>query len=509
MHLDILPNGRLHLTGGSARGVPGARFLARTGGWTIIPCRAARTRLEQMGVVMTDAARAVMCPEVVPAPPKPFPRLAETLPAYDHQRRGREFMYRLRHAAIFAEPGTGKTRVLIDVYRARLAMHEVDSVIIACPVSVRRTWVDQFRLWAGVEAELLDNARDPIGSVVVVGIESLSAGRAAERLAGFIHRHRRTMIVVDEAHLIKNSRAIRTRKLVELGRSCAYRYIATGTPVAKSLVDLYAQFDFLDPDIIGYPDVRTFEQRYCRFGGFEQREIIGYKNEQELFNAIEPYVFRATKDECLDLPPKVYVRRQVTLPPAARAAYKTVKKTQMFGDKIYNGVLDTYLALHRICGGMLPDGTLYTSPKIAELLAVVEDSGGATCIVWCRYRSEVEAVAAALAPYGRVVQIHGDVGEAARHLAVQDMQEGRARFLVGTASSGGVGITITAATLVVYFSNDWSHVARVQSEDRAHRAGQTRTVTVVDIECADTVDESILVALAEKKDLSDYLAAQL
>jgi len=509
MHLEILPNGRLHLTGGSARGIPGARFSPRTGGWTLIPCRAARVRLDQMGVVMTDAARELMCPELTPAPPKPFPEIQEFLPSYEHQRRGREFLYRHRHAAIFAEPGTGKTRVLIDLFNARLAAHEVDSIIIACPISVKRTWVDQFKLWADMDAELLDASQDPKKSIVVVGVESFSKGRAAERIAGFIYRHQRTMIVVDEAHLIKNSRAIRTKKLIELGRSCAYRYISTGTPVAKSLVDLYAQFKFLDPDIIGYPDVQTFEERYCRFGGFEQREIIGYKNQQELFDSIEPYIFRAKKDECLDLPPKVYTRRQVNLPAPVLAVYKTVKKTQMYGEKIYSGPLDQYLALHQICGGMLPDGTTYKSPKISELLAVVEDSGDASTIVWCRYRFEVEAVATALAPYGRVVQIHGGIAEAARHQAVNEMQTGTARFLVGTASSGGVGITVTAATLVVYYSNDWSFVTRVQSEDRAHRSGQTRTVTVVDIICENTVDETILAALAEKKDLSDYLATRV
>jgi len=509
MHLDVLPNGRLHLTGGSGRGIPGARFLARTGGWTLIPSRAAKEKLDAAGVQMTDAARAVLCPPVDTAPTRPFPALPENIRPYDHQYRAREFLYRLRAGAIFAEPGTGKTRVLIDVYRARLAMHEVDAIVVACPLSVRRTWVDQFRIWGGIEAELLHTSREPSGNVVVVGIESLSTGKAADILAGFVFNHKKCMIVVDEAHLIKNPRANRTKRLTQLGRSCDYRYISTGTPVARTLVDLYAQFNFLDPDIIGYPNVQTFEERYCRFGGFEQREIVGYKNQRELFDAIEPYVFRATKDECLDLPPKVYTRRQVKLPAPVLAAYKTLKKTGVLGERITQGPLDLYLVLHQMCGGLMPDGTRYKSPKLAELLQVVEDSGDAACIVWCRYRFEVEEVAAALRAYGTVVQIHGDVREAARHQAVQDMQEGRARFLVGTASSGGVGITVTAASMVIYYSNDWSHVTRVQSEDRAHRAGQTRTVTIVDIVCENTVEETILAALSEKKDLADYLASNL
>jgi SNF2-related domain/Helicase conserved C-terminal domain len=506
MRVETTDRGRLWCLSPQARRLPAARYSAKVGGWIFPPSRVAREMLDTWGATYSENALEALT-FVRTHRARPFPQVFEARPAYEHQRRGREFMFNREAAAVFAEPGTGKTRMVVDTYVAKKSLLEVDALLVLCPVSVRAVWMHELRIWGAVESTVV--APTNPWSQVVCGIESLSSGRAYDNCIKFMHEHRRVMVVVDEAHTIKNSRALRTRRATDLGRAAASRYILTGTPVTRTLVDLYSQFNFLDPAIIGYPDLHTFEQRYVQWGGYEQRQIVGYKFEQELIGAIAPHTFRATKAECLDLPPKVYTRRNVELPAPARAAYTALRKTGVWGSCAPDGPLELALRLHQITGGLMPDGSEFVSPKIAALLDVVADSGGTSTIVWCRYLHEVRAVVAALEPLGAVVQIHGEVAPEDRAKAVAAMQEGRARFLVGTAASGGVGITVTAATQVVYFSNSWSYVDRVQSEDRAHRAGQTRTVTVVDLVCAKTIDEDILAALGAKQDLSTYLTQSL
>jgi SNF2 family DNA or RNA helicase len=137
----------------------------------------------------------------------------------------------------------------------------------------------------------------------------------------------------------------------------------------------------------------------------------------------------------------------------------------------------------------------------------MEETDGAV-IIWCRFLEEIAMVSEALREtYGRrsVVEIHGGIGEQQRDDNVQAFQRGEARFLVGNAATGGVGLNMTRAETVVYFSNSFSFTDRDQSEDRAHRIGQTKSVTYIDLVCEGSVDEVVLDALRSKKDVSEYV----
>lgn len=459
---------------------------------------------------------------------RPFPpHYATKTRPYIHQLSGMAHLYRTDRAAIVSEPGTGKTKMAIDAASAMYLDGLVGSVFIACPVGVRNTWKHEFGVHCPVpyNIQMITGDKDPdaplpgVLNVAIVGIESLAVGRAFSRSANFMLNAARPVIIVDEAHLIKNHSASRTKNVKTLSMNCKYRWFLTGTPVANHIGDLYSLFDYLDPDIIGFPDYWTFMQRYAIYGGYENRQIIGWQHTEEILEAVEPYMFKALKKDCLDLPPKVYITREVKMSTQQSSIYKNLKKDKAVGNLTTKGSLDLALRLHQIAGGwsanmnsvgesigMLPIVT--TPPKVSEVLDILEECSDQSVVIWCVYRHEVDALVRAIGNSigkDKVVEITGGVSESGRWEAVKAIQSGDARVMIGTAASGGVGITLTAASVVIYFSNSFKYTDRVQSEDRCHRAGQKKSVTIIDLVAPGTVDENIIQALSVKCDLSDWI----
>lgn len=390
--------------------------------------------------------------------------------------------------------------------------------------------------------------------VLIVGIESLSGGCAlqgiekAGRAFQYVHRFalaHRCMQAVDEAHNIKGHDSNRAINTVELGKLSQIRLVATGTPILQSLLDLFMYFEFLDPNIIGIGDYNSFKARYALLSEDGYKRVVDYDNVEELMSLVQPHVYQCTKEEVLkDLPPKMYQTRKVTLSKPQREAYDAIKKTKMFekGDSIkvvVDNCLAAYSALQTITGGFInydkmQDHDVVTmlqgdkppvmervtemlvpwkqNPKIQELLAVLEENGDRPCIIWACYTFEILQIAEALrATYGpdSTVEYYGAVDLDERDVRKRKFLEGKAKYFVANQKAGGVGLTLNVASLVVYMSNTFKYVDRVQSEDRNHRIGQDKSVLYVDIVASNTVDLAISRALAMKKDLADWVKDQL
>lgn len=507
------------------RKIPTAAWSTTIGAWVIRPSKVAWGILSSIPGVEFDG-----CAESIYGATKikdeiqwPNWYRPKTEP-YSHQLNGSAKIFGRRESAIFAEPGTGKTKMAIDGVSAKYSAGEIDRVLILAPKSVRAVWFREFEAHCpvtysiavnGVKSKLNSKPRPNGLEVLVVSSEGMSK-HAAFAAAYDFARGSRCAMVVDEAHMFKTHNASRSKNAKTVADMCCSVTIMTGTPIGNSLVDLYSQFAILDLNIIGYPNYYTFAERYCVFGGYENRKIVGYEHEDELMKSIEPYVFKAFKEDCLDLPPKVYQRRDITMTPAQKSRYaELAKNLRLEGIETTNS-LDLMLRLHQIAGGFLPQTagskTEYENigdGKMSELINIAEDCEGQSIIVWCAYRHEIDHVVTRLRMrFGKssVVEIHGGIDEKGRAESVSSIQSGEARFLVGVASSGGVGITATAASVVVYYSNNFSYINRVQSVDRAHRIGQTRTVTVIDLVTEGTIDETVLMALDEKTDLAHWVS---
>ena len=446
-----------------------------------------------------------------------------------------------RAFAVFSDMGTGKSKMIVDEVAGLHQQGLVDTVLITTSKGNYDTWPDEIRkhLDPGIEQmTVLWDGRDNMRSrelhrvflectdlrFLVVNIEALASSQRArifvKRLLG---TSKRRMTVVDESTLIKNHDAMRSRELVRLGCASEFRRIVTGNPTPNSPLDLWGQFEFLrgtGPGMLGFNSFYAFRARYAimqsvNVGNHRTvQQPVAYRYTDELAERVAQHSFRVRKEECLDLPAKVYMPiRRVELTKDQSRIYEDMRKRAVAiineaGDTVsVSQAIAVMIKLHQIlCGQVMDDeGQSHHIPnnRIPAMLDVVRESGRQT-IVWSAYRLGVSAIVAALQEeFGptSVVQYHGGVGQDDRKLAIRRFQEGDAHFFVGTPHAGARGITLTAAKTVVYYSNTFNLEHRIQSEDRAHRIGQTDSVSYTDL-CAGSLDMRLIESLRAKIDLS-------
>ena len=472
------------------------------------------------------------------------------LPPFEHQEEVFALSRDLPEFALFMEMGTGKTRIEVDTGTYLRAKGEIAGVLVVCPNSVKDTWEEEVALMApewsthevviwsaqarraqrrAIEGFLATGNDGAALKWFVVNVEGLSSDRAYEACQRFLQLHR-CLMIVDESSRIKTPKAKRTKNVIKLGQLAAYRRVMSGTPVTQGPLDLYTQFKFLDPGILGFSSFYTFRNRYAVMGGFNLKQVVGYANLEELVEIIEPYSYRKTKDECLDLPPKMWERLHVDLGQEQRVAYDQMKRDMVAehaGQRVaVTIVLTQMLRLQQIVGGFLPITTYndlteleetHVEPikgpnaKIKALTEFIEDLAETSkVIIWARFRAEIALIGDGLAArWGEdaVAQFHGGTSTILRTAGRKRFQDPASptRFFVGQTETGGLGITLTAADTVVYYSNSFNLESRLQSEDRAHRIGQDKTVTYVDLVARDTLDKKVLETLRSKKNLADLI----
>jgi hypothetical protein len=466
----------------------------------------------------------------------------QKFPPMPHQIDALKRLYPVDGAALFMEMGTAKTRVMIDLMTAHFYERRIRFVIVITPLTVKMsTWADELANFSPCPYNFIDVDSDyrPASFRVsqdrltwlVVGVESLSnrAGRVLHALETVTKMGIPYACGVDESTRISNWAALCTQAAFELRRRAILRFIATGFEIKRDLEDLYAQFEFLDPNIIGCGDYFAFRNRYCVMGGYKKKEIIGYDNIDELMGLISPSVYQCDKS-LLNLPPKLYERREVELSPEQRRMYQKIKQGEIERVSVEN-VLTKTLRLQQVACGFYNEDKQEVedprtgkikklpaveveiikpsqNPKLREILNVAKEISH-PMIVWVETMYEFRIVTEALGKLGEVLSIIGDTPKEERRGIIARFQTGTVPYFVGTTTAGGIGTTLTAARTVIYFSNGQRLEQRVQSEDRAHRKGQTGSVTIIDLVAKGTVDIPILVNHAEKIELALYVKSAM
>jgi SNF2 family DNA or RNA helicase len=359
--------------------------------------------------------------------------------------------------------------------------------------------------------------------VLIMNVESLSTKKGVDFAAKFINSHE-TLMAIDESTTIKNPEAKRTKNIVELGKNAKYKRILTGSPVTKSPLDLYKQCEFLDPWLLDHTSWYTFRTRYAvmknmSFNGRTFQKVVGYKNLGELSEKLKPFSNRVLKDDCLDLPNKTFMKRIVQLTPDQNKVYTQMKKEAL---AILNGkMLTTSNALTQLmrlqqitCGHFKSDdGTVQEvkSNRIDELIDVLNEIEGKV-VIWAHWQSDVKQIIKAILDefdQGCLVDYYGLTPQDKRQQNIKRFQEDdKCRFFVGTPQTGGYGITLTAASNMIYYSNGYDLEKRQQSEARIDRIGQTKPMTYIDIICEDTVDERIVKALRKKVNIASQVMGE-
>ena len=457
---------------------------------------------------------------------------------YQHQRDALNKGALLKNYAYFMEMGTGKTKVIIDNATYLYQLGDIKEVIVIAPNSVYRNWVQEISVHSPItpyiwcwkvdkEKELIKASRsgDLYGKdneliYILMNVEALSHKSGQRWLQQRLNLNGKvSMMVIDESTTIKSPAALRTKAICKLSTTVKYRRILTGSPVTKSPLDLYTQCAFLSKALLGFDSYYTFRARYAVMQQIELggRQILMpkyYTNLDELEGKLKEFSFRVTKEECLDLPPKVYMQRDIHLTLEQKTIYETLKKkaraiieddTVSFANKLVE-----ILRLHQICNGFLKTdkGEIHVfknNPKLKELLRILEEADG-KCIIWATYVHNIESIKQTLGDlYGKdaVVSIYGKDSVEVRKNAVENFQHNDGcQFLVGNPSTGGYGLTLTAARNVIYFSNSYNLEVRKQSEDRAHRIGQKDKVNYIDLIVPNSIEMMIISALKRKIKLS-------
>ena len=463
-------------------------------------------------------------------------------PPYTHQKAYLQRFWRSKGAALFAEMGTGKSFMLI--YNAAMLYDdgEIDSMLVIAPKGVYMNWgaieipkhlpdhiPREVAVWGATmrkaEQEQYDKMLRAVDGlrILVMNIEAFRSSRAVREAQIFVNSTK-CMVVVDESTTIKNRRTEQAKQVTKIGKQAAYKRIATGSPVTRSPMDLWSQCNFLG-DYLDYDDYWSFQARYAvtverKMPTHTFKEIVGYRHLEELKHKLSTFTFRVTKEECLDLPEKIYLMRTVPMSAEQEQLYNQMRKAALavLDSEIVStkNALTQLLRLHQIvCGHIrLDNGELRTlrNTRLNELENALQETQGKV-IIWATYRPDIEAIRLLLQDrYGMdsVATYFGDTPPQERQEIVNRFQDPSSalRFFLANPSTGGYGLTLTQAKTVIYYSNSFDLEERLQSEDRAHRIGQTNRVTYIDLVCQGTVDEHIVKALRNKINIASQVLGE-
>ena len=461
---------------------------------------------------------------------------------YAHQLTALEKSWNKENFAYFMEMGTGKTKVLIDNLAMLYDKGKINGALIVAPKGVVKTWYEQELpthlpnhienvtvLWQSnitkkqqEKLEMLFEIETAF-HILVMNVEALSTEKGVNFAKKFIDSHK-TLMAVDESTTIKTPTAQRTKNIILLGKQAKYKRIMTGSPITKNPLDLYTQCEFLDPWLLDFASYYSFRNRYAEMKTMHVRGrsiqvVKEFRHLGELSDTVKQFSYRVLKEDCLDLPPKNFIKRHITLTLEQQKVYKQMKEHAL---AILNGkttttmtVLTQLMRLHQItCGHFTADdGSVQSvkSNRMSELMSILEEIDG-KAIIWANYQRDIENIVNDITKkYGpeSVVDYYGLTPQEDRQDNIRKFQnDPECRFLLGTPQTGGYGITLTQANTVIYYSNGYDLEKRLQSEDRAHRIGQKKTVTYIDLICEDTIDEKIVKALRDKINIASEVMGE-
>ena len=424
--------------------------------------------------------------------------------------------------ALLADMGTGKSMMTIAITGTLEAEKGVKKMLVVCPKSIVGVWEEEFRKFADYRYALtvLDGTMEKKRSsfnymqgaalqIIVVNYES------CWRLEAEITKWKPDLIVCDESSKIKTPSASQSKALHRLGRLSKYNIILTGTPITGSPLDIFSQYKFLDDSIFG-TSFYLFRNRYAILGGYQNRMIVGYRHLDELVEKVHSIAFRIKIEDAVDLPPFIDETRAITLEPKAQSLYRMLEQDCYAelanGEVTARNVLTQLLRLAQCTGGFIRDDVKGDAQQVSGAkLDALEDIID-TCldeekkvVVFARFVPEIEAIAAILKKkkIGYAL-IYGATTDRADQ--VKKFQEDpKVKVFIGQLQTTGMGLTLTAANVAVFYSLDFSYANYEQSRARIHRIGQKQKCLYIHLVGKGTVDEKILNALKHKGDIAKIM----
>ena len=462
---------------------------------------------------------------------------------FEHQREEVENRGKLLARGLFWEQGTGKTKPVIDSLAQLYRDGEVDALLVIAPNGVHRNWVSdeiprhmpddvakhvRCHIHYSSDAKYLkESYEDTLNhkglAVLVISYNAIWTERGKKYWKQFLQK-RKCFYVLDESQRIKNPGAKMAKRVMGSNKAAKYKRVLSGTPIANSPFDLYNQLRFLKADIWYEHGIKTFSAFKQYFGIWENWTTsngtfpvcVAYKNIELLNEKMLSIGTRVTKEDVLDLPPKLYSKQYVELTTQQKRLYKQLKDDYII--ETLDGEVSATLAIVRllrfqqiICG-YLPasddDDKLVPieggNPRLTLLGDICSDLPHKV-IIWARFTKDIEMISQHKAIRDSCVIINGSVTGPARGDALDSFQKGDTQFLIANPQALSTGVTLHAAKTVIYYSNTFNWAERVQSEDRAHRIGLEHPVHYIDLVAQGTVDTRIVECLRNKLSIASQI----
>ena len=467
-----------------------------------------------------------------------------TTKPYKHQMEG--VIYGLEHESFLLgdDQGLGKTKEIIDIAMCRKQTDGIKHCLIICGINGNKyNWADEVKIHSKEDSWILGTRftkRPPIKMIEgstkdkmedlnnipcqffwITNIETLRGGSfkekqgkrtvirfpIAEKIQELCDKGIIGMIAFDEAHKAKNPDSQQGKALLSI--NCKGPKIPmSGTFVLNNPLDLYLPLKWAGFETHSF---YAYRQHYCTMGGFGGKEIVGYKNLDELRSMVSKVMLRRVKGDVLDLPPKVHTIEWVDAYPEQKSLYKDVRdqvRDNIDKVKVHPDPLSEMLRLRQVTGypGII-SSTVTKSAKMDRMEELVEEevSVGGKAIIFSNWSEMTNVIRHKLKKYNPAY-ITGEVGSVQRMEEKDRFQnDPNCKVMIGTIGALGTGFTLTAAQLVIFVDEPWNRGIKDQAEDRAHRIGTRGTVRVVTILTRDTVDEGVYNLVQKKGKMADLL----
>ncbi|MDR1594634.1 MAG: DEAD/DEAH box helicase [Prevotellaceae bacterium] len=428
----------------------------------------------------------------------------DIIPVYEnnslrHQVDALRFCCSMKVSALYADTGTGKSKIAIDLAISRYEAGQINKVLVFLPVSTKKNFQAQIDLWGKECPQIVWK---------LIGHESMgSSERSVFEALNFVDNE--TQIIIDESHLIKTPTAKRSKRIKMVCEKTSYKLVMTGTPVTDNVHNLYMQYAVLSQLIIGVRDWKKFEEKYLVMGGTFGDEIIGYKNIEHLMGLLEPYTYQITKEECLSLPAKQFLSHTCNMNALQREYYYEEK--QLLLEKIqsdYFSVTDifqSFTCMQQICCGYCRRGNereYIGTNKFSLMHNIPVDE---QVIFFCKYIFETELI---VEHFGRdKCAVFTGENPLERDAELADFVSGTKQYFVATMQSGGTGLNglQEVCRRIVFFSNSFSYFHRKQSVGRIDRQGQKSEMFIHDFCTEANIDDKIMRNLRRKGNLADEI----
>ena len=426
-------------------------------------------------------------------------------------------------AALLMEMGTGKSLTALAVAGALYNAGRIKRALVVAPLSVVGVWDEEFGKFADFDyalavlkgsgekkADMLHRMTGATLQVAVINYES--AWRLEKALAAW----KPDLIIADEGHKIKSHNISASKALHRLGAAAKYRMLLTGTPVTNKAIDVFSQYKFLDPRIFGQ-SFYSFRNNYFFMTGYGNHTPVLKKTMVlELTRRMHSIAFRATKAECLDLPSTTDIVRRIALEPRAAKLYQSLVQESYAelseGEVTITNVLTKLLRLSQLTGGFIGSDESSVAEQVSTAkLDVLEDIIDAAIeenhklVVIARFVPELDAICAMLEKKRiNYSLIKGGVKYRDEQVA-RFQNDSDVPIFVGQIATAGLGLTLTSASTMVFYSLDYSMSNFEQCKARIHRAGQRMPCTYIYLAAQGTVDEKVIKALKSKANLAKTL----